>query len=99
MSYIHRRADHYPGQFGSYLSNFLERWKGTIEDGDVFLTNGTIFLVQIISSSLTKFIDPYSIDGAISHLNDLLVILPVFYKGKRVAWTANQGHFTEYVTK
>jgi 5-oxoprolinase (ATP-hydrolysing) len=33
--------------------------------------------------------------GGISHLNDMLVMLPVYHNGKRVAWTANQGHFTE----
>jgi 5-oxoprolinase (ATP-hydrolysing) len=27
----------------------------------------------------------------------MLVMLPVYHNGKRVAWTANQGHFTEYV--
>lgn len=66
------------GQFGSFIGQFLDQWKGTIEEGDVFITN-----------------DPYSIDGAISHLNDMLVILPVFHNGVRVAWAANLGHFTE----
>ncbi|KAF7327797.1 putative hydantoin utilization protein [Mycena kentingensis (nom. inval.)] len=27
------------GQFGSFIGQFLERWKGTIEEGDVFLVN------------------------------------------------------------
>lgn len=46
---MHRRVwvDYHPGQFGSYLSNFLERWKGTIEDGDVFLTNGIRLVLRI----------------------------------------------------
>ncbi|KAJ7243203.1 Hydantoinase/oxoprolinase-domain-containing protein, partial [Mycena haematopus] len=66
------------GQFGSYIQHFLEIWKGTIEEGDVFLTN-----------------DPYDVQGGISHLNDMLVMLPVYHNGKRVAWTANQGHFTD----
>ncbi|KAJ6571691.1 Hydantoinase/oxoprolinase-domain-containing protein [Mycena capillaripes] len=66
------------GQFGSYIQHFLKIWKGTIEEGDVFLTN-----------------DPYDVQGGISHLNDMLVMLPVYHKGKRVAWTANQGHFTD----
>lgn len=39
----------YLGQFGSYLSNFLQRWKGTIEEGDVFLTNGAIFCTLSIA--------------------------------------------------
>ncbi|KAJ7336259.1 Hydantoinase/oxoprolinase-domain-containing protein [Mycena albidolilacea] len=66
------------GQFGSYIQHFLKVWKGTIEEGDVFLTN-----------------DPYDVQGGISHLNDMLVMLPVYHNGKRVAWTANQGHFTD----
>jgi 5-oxoprolinase (ATP-hydrolysing) len=38
--------------------------------------------------------DPYSVNFSISHLNDFLVINPVFYQSKLVAWTANLGHFT-----
>ena len=33
-------------------------YEGTIEDGDIFITN-----------------DPYSVDGAISHLNDWLMMM------------------------
>ncbi|KAJ7637185.1 Hydantoinase/oxoprolinase-domain-containing protein [Roridomyces roridus] len=66
------------GQFGSYIQHFLKIWTGTIEEGDVFITN-----------------DPYDVQGGISHLNDMLVMLPVYHEGKRVAWTANQGHFTD----
>ncbi|KAF7323952.1 hypothetical protein MKEN_00616700 [Mycena kentingensis (nom. inval.)] len=66
------------GQFGSYIQHFLKIWKGTIEEGDVFITN-----------------DPYEVQGGISHLNDMLVMLPVYREGKRVAWAANQGHFTD----
>ncbi|MGL4541704.1 MAG: hydantoinase B/oxoprolinase family protein [Polymorphobacter sp.] len=36
--------------------------------------------------------DPYSCEGAISHSNDWLVLLPVFRKGRLVAWTAMFGH-------
>ncbi|KAH8822947.1 Hydantoinase/oxoprolinase-domain-containing protein [Flagelloscypha sp. PMI_526] len=39
--------------------------------------------------------DPYSCSAAISHLNDFLVINPVHYSGKLIAWTANLGHFTD----
>ncbi|CAK5268563.1 unnamed protein product [Mycena citricolor] len=27
------------GQFGSFIGQFLDRWKGTIEEGDIFLVN------------------------------------------------------------
>ena len=39
--------------------------------------------------------DPYSCEGAISHLNDQLVILPVFRLGRLIAWAAMFGHMTD----
>jgi N-methylhydantoinase B len=36
--------------------------------------------------------DPYSVDGAISHCNDWLVLLPVFKDGRLLAYTAMFGH-------
>jgi len=36
--------------------------------------------------------DPYSCEGAISHSNDWLVMLPVFKDGRLVAYTAMFGH-------
>jgi N-methylhydantoinase B len=36
--------------------------------------------------------DPYSCEGAISHSNDWLVLLPVYYNQRLVAWTAMFGH-------
>lgn len=36
--------------------------------------------------------DPYSCDGAISHSNDWLVLLPVFKDGRLLAYTAMFGH-------
>ena len=53
------------GQFGSFIGQFLEVWKGTIEPDDIFLTN-----------------DPYSVGGAVSHLNDWIVLMPIFVDGK-----------------
>ncbi|KAJ1542982.1 hypothetical protein HK405_009608, partial [Cladochytrium tenue] len=66
------------GQFGSFIGSFLQNWTGTIEDGDIFLTN-----------------DPYSVAGAISHLADWLVLMPIFAAGKLIAWTANFGHMSD----
>ncbi|PGH12219.1 hypothetical protein AJ79_04399 [Helicocarpus griseus UAMH5409] len=66
------------GQFGSFVPSFLKSWKGTIEEGDVFMTN-----------------DVYEVEGAISHLNDVIVLLPIFYSGKLVGWAANFGHLTD----
>lgn len=66
------------GQFGSFITQFLEVWHGTIEDGDVFVTN-----------------DTYQVKGAISHLNDLIVLLPIFYQGRLLGWASQFGHLTD----
>lgn len=39
--------------------------------------------------------DPYSCEGAVSHLNDQLIIVPVFRKGRLMAWSAMFGHMTD----
>jgi len=66
------------GQFGSFLHGFMQGYNGTIEDGDVFITN-----------------DPYSCDGAVSHLNDWLLMMPIFHAGRLVSWAAMFGHMTD----
>jgi N-methylhydantoinase B len=63
------------GQFGSFITGFLEHYDGTLEDGDMILLS-----------------DPYSCEGAISHSNDWLVLLPVFKDGRLLAYTAMFGH-------
>ncbi len=66
------------GQFGSFLYGFMQGYAGTIEDGDIFLTN-----------------DPYSCNGAVSHLNDWLLMMPIFHDGRLVSWSAMFGHMTD----
>jgi N-methylhydantoinase B len=66
------------GQFGSFLYGFINGYDGTIEDGDIFITN-----------------DPYSCNGAVSHLNDWLLMMPIFHDGKLVSWAAMFGHMTD----
>jgi N-methylhydantoinase B len=66
------------GQFGSFLYGFIAGYDGTIEDGDIFITN-----------------DPYSCNGAVSHLNDWLLMMPIFHEGKLVSWAAMFGHMTD----
>jgi len=66
------------GQFGSFLYGFMQGYEGTIEDGDIFLTN-----------------DPYSCGGAVSHLNDWLLMMPIFHEGRLVSWSAMFGHMTD----
>ena len=66
------------GQFGSFIHGFVQGYEGTIEEGDVFLTN-----------------DPYSCNGAVSHLPDWLTLMPIFHDGRIVSWAAMFGHMTD----
>lgn len=66
------------GQFGSFITQFLSVWHGTIEEGDVFVTN-----------------DTYQVQGAISHLNDVIVLLPIFYEHRLIGWASQFGHLTD----
>lgn len=66
------------GQFGSFIHGFLQGYDGTVEEGDVFLTN-----------------DPYSTNGAVSHLNDWLTLMPIYHDGRVISWAAMFGHMTD----
>ncbi|KAF2644564.1 hypothetical protein P280DRAFT_174739 [Massarina eburnea CBS 473.64] len=66
------------GQFGSFITQFLNGWKGTVEEGDIFVTN-----------------DVYQIDGAVSHLNDVIILLPIHFEHQLIGWAANFGHLTD----
>ena len=37
--------------------------------------------------------DPYN--GGVTHLNDVIVVMPVFSQGERIAWTANIAHWPD----
>ena len=66
------------GQFGSFIWGFMQGYEGTIEEGDMFLTN-----------------DPYSVNGAISHANDWLLLMPIYRNRRLIAWAAMFGHMTD----
>ncbi|RAL13402.1 uncharacterized protein BO97DRAFT_450087 [Aspergillus homomorphus CBS 101889] len=66
------------GQFGSFITQFLRAWKGTIEEGDMFITN-----------------DTYMIEGAVTHLNDVVVLLPIFHEHRLLGWASQFGHLTD----
>ena len=55
------------GQFGSFIREFLQVWKITLEEGDVLITN-----------------DTYQVQGAISHLSDIIVLLPIFHEHRLI---------------
>ncbi|MBT8432151.1 MAG: hydantoinase B/oxoprolinase family protein, partial [Altererythrobacter sp.] len=60
---------------------------GSFIDGFLKQFDGTIEDGDMIFLS-----DPYSCDGAVSHSNDWLVLLPVFKDGRLIAFTAMFGH-------
>jgi N-methylhydantoinase B len=66
------------GQFGSYIPEVIDRFKGEIVEGDVILLN-----------------DPYICKGSISHCNDWLVIVPIFYEGRRIGFASQFGHMMD----
>jgi N-methylhydantoinase B len=39
--------------------------------------------------------DPYSVNGAISHANDWLMLMPIYRDGRIIAWSAMFGHMTD----
>jgi len=39
--------------------------------------------------------DPYSCNGAVSHANDWLMLMPVYKGGRVIAWSAMFGHMTD----
>src|SRR5690606_33460853 len=39
--------------------------------------------------------DPYACDGAISHANDWLVVMPIYVEGRVVGWASMFGHMTD----
>jgi N-methylhydantoinase B len=58
---------------------------GFVAGYDGTIEEGDIFLTT----------DPYSCNGAISHANDWLVLLPIFKDGRVIAWGAMFGHMTD----
>ena len=55
---------------------------GFLENWERGVNEGDVFLVS----------DPYSCGGAISHINDWMVLLPIFYEGELVGWSSQFGH-------
>ncbi|EEB90638.1 hypothetical protein MPER_11129, partial [Moniliophthora perniciosa FA553] len=58
---------------------------GFLSSWDDTIEEGDVFLTN----------DPYSVSNSISHLNDFLIINPVFFDDRIVGWAANLGHFTD----
>ena len=58
---------------------------GFLQGYDGTVEDGDVFLTT----------DPYSVNGAISHANDWLLLMPVYKDGRVIAWAAMFGHMTD----
>jgi N-methylhydantoinase B len=72
-------ADHKGRMIVGQFGSFID---GFLRAYDGTIDEGDMFLMS----------DPYGCEGAISHLNDWLVLLPVFKNGRLLAYTAMFGH-------
>jgi 5-oxoprolinase (ATP-hydrolysing) len=74
------------GQFGSFIGQFLKIWNYKLARGEVEeIEEGDVFITN----------DVYEVEGAVSHLNDIIVLLPIYFEHKLVGWAANFGHMTD----
>jgi N-methylhydantoinase B len=72
-------ADHQGRMIVGQFGSFID---GFLRGYDGTVEDGDLFLLS----------DPYSCEGSVSHLNDWLVLLPVFKDGRLLAYTAMFGH-------
>jgi len=63
---------------------------GSFIDGFLRLYDGEIEEGDVILLS-----DPYSCEGAVSHNNDQLIIMPIYRRGRIITWAAMFGHMTD----
>lgn len=74
------------GQFGSFIGQFLKIWQWKVEQGEADpIAEGDVFVTN----------DVYEVEGAVSHLNDVIILLPIHFEHKLVGWAANFGHLTD----
>ena len=72
-------ADHAGRMIVGQFGSFID---GFLRNFDGTLEDGDLIFLS----------DPYSVDGAISHSNDWLVLLPVFKDGRLIGYTSMFGH-------
>ncbi len=75
-------ADHEGRMVVGQFGSFIG---GFLDNYDGTVEEGDVFLTS----------DPYACDGAISHANDWLVLLPIYFRGRLVGWGAMFGHVTD----
>ena len=89
---IREQADEFPliadregrmivGQFGSPVDAVLENSPYTVED----LKDGDVIALN----------DPYMMEGATSHLPDILLVRPIFYEDERIGYALQWGNLMD----
>ena len=63
---------------------------GSFIDGFLNVYEGDIEEGDVIWLS-----DPYTCEGAVSHANDWLIMIPIFVDGRLISWAAMFGHMTD----
>lgn len=64
------------------LGSFIHGFLGAYEGT---IEDGDVFLMS----------DPYACNGAVSHLNDWLVLMPMYKDGRIISWSAMFGHMSD----
>lgn len=72
-------ADHKGRMIVGQFGSFID---GFLKGYDGTIEEGDMFLMS----------DPYSVEGAISHCNDWMVLMPVYRDGRLIAYTSMFGH-------
>lgn len=58
---------------------------GLLRDYDEEIEEGDVIMLS----------DPYTCGGAISHINDHLILVPIFYQGERIGFSSMFGHLMD----
>jgi N-methylhydantoinase B len=83
---IREQGDAFP-MIADHKGRMIVGQFGSFIDGFLRAYEGTVEEGDMFLMS-----DPYGCEGAVSHLNDWLVLLPVFKNGRLLAYTAMFGH-------
>ena len=54
-----------------------------------------VYDADIEEGDMIWLADPYACEGAVSHCNDWLILLPIYRDGRIVAWASHFGHQTD----
>ncbi|MCK5424819.1 MAG: hydantoinase B/oxoprolinase family protein [Emcibacter sp.] len=86
---IREQGDAFP-LIADYDGKMVVGQFGSFIDGFLKNYEGTIEEGDVIWLS-----DPYTCEGAVSHNNDWLILIPIYHGGRIIAWSAMFGHQTD----